>query len=71
MNLPKKRKLFFFRKESIEMKFQDPSKHGSAVTGGVKKCVVHTNTQAKSKMPHQFFQSWSHNYTMYQTALKL
>ena len=42
------------------MNFQDPNRHGSTVTGGIKKCDVRTHTQAKTNMPHQLLECWGH-----------
>ena len=39
------------------MKFQDPSMHGSKVTGGIKTCDIRTLNVHTDK-PHQLFQSW-------------
>ena len=55
------------------MKFQDPSMHGSKVTGGIKKGDTYMNEltrQAKSNMPHQLFQSWGIHMKIYSKLLQ-
>ena len=48
------------------MKFQDSSFNGLKVTVGTKS-VTHAPTHARSKsnMPHQLFQSWGHNNSVF------
>ena len=52
------------------MKFQDSSFNGLKVTVGTKS-VTHapthplTHARSKSNMPHQLFQSWGHNESLY------